>query len=100
MPRFHVQAAMDDLAGNIELSKALFAAEPSVVKDDCAKWQLEDARANFAIAARGAEAGLEHPGIQVDSADELAELQSGLARAEGPVVEEPADGGCYPSAQG
>lgn len=95
MHRFHVHVAVDDLARNIEFYKVLFAAEPSVVQDDYAKWQLEDPRVNFAISARGAEAGLEHLGIQVDSADELAAVESRLARAEGPVVEQTGTACCY-----
>lgn len=37
----------------------LFAAEPTAMKPDYAKWLLEDPRVNFAISARGAAAGIE-----------------------------------------
>ncbi len=95
MHRFHVHMAVDDLDKNIEFYQALFAAEPTVVKDDYAKWQLENPRVNFAISARGTEAGLEHLGIQVDSAEELADVESRLACAEGPVVEQTGTACCY-----
>lgn len=95
MKRLHVHIAVDDLQKNIAFYNALFAAEPAVVKDDYAKWQLEDPRVNFAISARGVSAGLEHLGIQVESAEELAEVESRLARADGPVVEQTGTACCY-----
>lgn len=95
MKRFHVHMAVDNLDQNIEFYRALFAAEPTIVKADYAKWQLENPRVNFSISARGAEAGLEHLGIQVDSAEELAEVESRLARAEGPVTEQTGTACCY-----
>lgn len=40
------------------------AAEPSVVKQDYAKWMLDDPRVNFAISAGNhASKGIEHLGI-------------------------------------
>jgi catechol 2,3-dioxygenase-like lactoylglutathione lyase family enzyme len=95
MKRMHVHLAVDDLQENIGFYSALFAAEPTVVKDDYAKWQLEDPRVNFAISSRGVPAGLEHLGLQVESAEELAEVESRLARAEGPVVEQTGTACCY-----
>jgi hypothetical protein len=70
-----------DLAQSIRFYKALFDAEPTVKKDDYAKWQLEDPRVNFAISMRGAKAGLDHLGIQVDEDAELGQLRSQLAQA-------------------
>ena len=52
MKRMHVHVAVDDLSSSIGFYSALFAAEPSVVKPDYAKWMLDDPRVNFAISAR------------------------------------------------
>jgi hypothetical protein len=71
-----------DLAQSIRFYKALFDAEPTVKKPDYAKWQLEDPRVNFAISKRGAKAGLDHLGIQVESDAELEALRSQLAQAD------------------
>jgi hypothetical protein len=71
MKRMHVHVAVDDLTTSINFYSALFAAEPSVVKPDYAKWMLDDPRVNFAISARGRVAGLDHLGIQVETKDEL-----------------------------
>ena len=52
MKRMHIHVAVDDLTSSIGFYSALFAAEPSVVKPDYAKWMLDDPRVNFAISAR------------------------------------------------
>lgn len=81
MKRFHVHVAVADLAAGVRFYSALFDCPPSVLKDDYAKWQLEDPRVNFAISARGASPGLNHLGIQAESDAELVELKARLDRA-------------------
>ena len=49
MKRLHVHVSVDDIPHAIGFYSALFAAKPSVVKPDYAKWMLEDPRVNFAI---------------------------------------------------
>ena len=95
MKRLHVHVAVDDLSKSVAFYSTLFAAAPTVVKPDYAKWMLEDPRVNFAISARGAKPGLDHLGIQVESRDELAEVYGRLERAEGPVLAEGATTCCY-----
>jgi catechol 2,3-dioxygenase-like lactoylglutathione lyase family enzyme len=96
MKRLHVHVAVEDLARSIRFYATLFAAEPSVTKPDYAKWMLDDPRMNFAISARGAaRTGIEHLGIQVEDAAELAEVYARLGRAERPVREEQAATCCY-----
>ena len=95
MKRLHVHVAVEDLAASIRFYSAMFAAEPTVCKADYAKWMLDDPRVNFAISARGAEAGLNHLGIQVESASELAEMNARLKNLETDVVEEMGAACCY-----
>jgi len=95
MKRLHVHVAVDDLARSVRFYSTLFAAGPTVLKDDYAKWMLEDPRVNFAISARGAAPGIEHLGIQVENADELAEVHGRLKAADGPVFEEGQTICCY-----
>ena len=57
MKRLHVHVGVDDLTQSIGFYSTLFAAEPTVVKDDYAKWMLDDPRMNFAISTRGREPG-------------------------------------------
>jgi catechol 2,3-dioxygenase-like lactoylglutathione lyase family enzyme len=95
MKRLHVHVSVDDLAQSIRFYSTLFGSEPTVAKEDYAKWMLEDPRVNFAISKRGQGAGIEHLGIQVEDAAELAEVSGRLIRAERPVVEEKATTCCY-----
>ena len=95
MKRLHVHVSVDDLAKSIQFYSTLFAAEPTVTKDDYAKWMLEDPRVNFAISKRGDEAGIRHLGIQVEDRAELADVYSRLQRAEAPILEEGATTCCY-----
>jgi predicted enzyme related to lactoylglutathione lyase len=95
MKRLHVHVAVDDLTASIKFYSALFAAAPSVVKPDYAKWMLDDPRVNFAISARGRATGLDHLGIQVESKDELKEVYARLQQAGGQVVEQGQTNCCY-----
>ncbi len=76
MKRFHVHVHVEDLQSSITFYSKLFAAEPSRVEGDYAKWMLEDPRINFAISMRGGEPGVDHLGIQADGDEELAELKA------------------------
>jgi len=81
MNRLHIHIAVTDLQQNIAFYSAMFGAEPSVLQQDYAKWQLEDPRVNFAISARGAVPGLDHLGIQTDTDVGLEAVQQRLADA-------------------
>ena len=95
MKRMHVHVAVDNLDKAIGFYSTLFAAKPSVVKPDYAKWMLDDPRVNFAISMRGAKTGLNHLGIQVESTDELAEDYARLKEADAPVLQEGKTTCCY-----
>jgi catechol 2,3-dioxygenase-like lactoylglutathione lyase family enzyme len=95
MKRLHVHIAVDDLDKNIGFYRALFGAAPVVHEADYAKWVLDDPRVNFAISARGRRPGLDHLGIQVESADDLESVQRGLSAADLPVAEQKQAACCY-----
>ena len=95
MKRMHIHVAVDDLQHSIGFYSALFAAQPSVVKSDYAKWMLDDPRVNFAISARGRQAGLDHFGIQVEDKNELNEVYARLHEAGGSVIEQGQTNCCY-----
>ena len=96
MKRLHVHVGVSDLDQSIQFYSTLFGAEPTVTKDDYAKWMLDDPRVNFAISAgQHAAKGIEHLGIQVENADELAEVYGRLKAADRPVLEEGATTCCY-----
>ncbi len=95
MKRLHVHVSVDDLAKSIQFYSTLFAAEPTVTKDDYAKWMLEDPRVNFAISQRGGAPGVNHLGLQTDSDDELEVLHGLLQQAEVSAQAEQNIGCCY-----
>lgn len=95
MKRFHVHVAVHDLEKSIRFYKAMFDAEPSVLRDDYAKWQLEDPRLNFAISRRGAKTGVDHLGIQAENAEELDGLRSQLAQADVAIMDQKNATCCY-----
>ncbi len=96
MKRFHVHVGVNDLDQSIRFYSTLFAAEPAVIKDDYAKWILDDPRVNFAISAGNhARKGIEHLGIQAESTEELSEVYGRLKAADRPVLEEGATTCCY-----
>jgi len=97
MKRFHVKMCVENLAESIRFYSTLFEAEPVVQKDDYAKWMLDDPRINFAISARGRHAGINHLGIQVESAEELSAMRAQLARADRALVEQTGAACCYSS---
>ena len=96
MKRLHVHVSVEDLDQSIRFYSTLFAARPTVTKTDYAKWMLDDPRVNFAIST-GAHAttGIEHLGIQVESADELAEVYDRLKAADRPLLDEGVTTCCY-----
>ena len=95
MKRLHVHVAVQDLKSSMHFYSQLFAAAPTVVKSDYAKWMLDDPRVNFAISARGTSSGIEHLGIQVESREELSDVYDRLQRADAPILEEGATTCCY-----
>ncbi len=95
MKRFHVHAHVEDLAESIAFYTKLFDAEPTKVESDYARWMLDDPRINFAISARGGEAGIDHLGLQVDDAGELAGLKARAEAADMALLDEGTTTCCY-----
>src|SRR4030088_2943132 len=95
MKRMHVHVAVEDLQHSIGFYSALFAARPSVIKPDYAKWMLDDPRVNFAISTRGRQPGLDHLGIQVEDTEELHEVYARLQEAGGNIIDQGQTTCCY-----
>jgi hypothetical protein len=95
MKRFHVHIAVNDLEENIRFYSALFGASPSVSKTDYAKWMLDDPHINFAISTKNAKTGIDHVGIQVESDDELKEINQRLNEASLSTTEQTNAQCCY-----
>lgn len=95
MKRFHIHVAVKDLEKSVQFYSTLFGAQPAKLKDDYAKWMLEDPRLNFAISTRSDEVGVNHLGIQVESSDELEAITRRLKAADLAVFDEGETTCCY-----
>jgi catechol-2,3-dioxygenase len=93
--RLHVHVAVESIEESVKFYSVLFGGEPSVRKEDYAKWMLDDPRVNFAISARGRVPGVDHLGIQVEAREELAEVASRLRSAEAKLFDEGPTTCCY-----
>ena len=95
MKRLHVHVGVTDLAQSIAFYTNLFGSGPTLVRDDYAKWMLDDPRVNFAISHGHAAPGIEHLGIQAETPEELAEVTARLNQADAPVLAEGETSCCY-----
>lgn len=95
MKRFHVHLHVSDLGASLAFYNKLFAAEPARVEADYAKWMLTDPPVNFAISTRASQPGLDHFGIQVDNADDLAALKAQAQAADMALLDEGETTCCY-----
>lgn len=95
MKRMHIHVGVDDISESVTFYSALFGAEPAKVKDDYAKWMLDDPKLNFAISTRSGKQGVEHLGIQVENAAELSEMRKRISQAEIDAFDEGETVCCY-----
>ncbi|GGY92924.1 ArsI/CadI family heavy metal resistance metalloenzyme [Novosphingobium colocasiae] len=95
MKRLHLHVSVPDITQAVAFYTTLFDARPDVVKDDYAKWMLDDPRVNLAISSRARATGIDHVGIQVDTPDELAALATRLNAAGNTTFDQEATTCCY-----
>ncbi len=81
MKRIHINLGVQDLDPSIAFYTALFGAAPSVVKDDYAKWSLDNPSVNFAISSCCGDSGIHHLGIQTEQDGELDEVLHRMSAA-------------------
>lgn len=95
MSRLHLHISVPSIEEAISFYSTLFDARPSVVKDDYAKWMLDDPCVNLAISSRARATGIDHVGVQVDTAEELAVLATRLKAAGASTFDQEATTCCY-----
>ena len=95
MTRFHLHISVNNLDESIRFYSTLFAAKPTVLQSDYAKWMLEDPRINFAISTHHQPVGVNHLGFQVDSGEELRGLHTQLQAADSQLIQEDEQPCCY-----
>jgi catechol-2,3-dioxygenase len=95
MKRFHIHIGVKDLHHSVQFYSTLFGQQPTKLKNDYAKWMLEDPKVNFAISTRVKDFGVDHLGIQVDESSELSVLTERLKKADLGVYGEGETTCCY-----
>lgn len=95
MKRLHLHGSVPVIEPAIAFYSTMLNAAPVVVKDDYAKWMLDDSLVNLAILSRARAAGVDHVGIQVDSAEELGALAMRLKAAGETTFDQEATTCCY-----
>src|ERR1700679_10883 len=79
----------------LRLLSVFLARFSAVIRDDYAKWILEDPRVNFAISTHRQSVGVNHMGFQVESDQELRGMRAQLEAADAGLVEENGQLCCY-----
>jgi catechol-2,3-dioxygenase len=95
MKRFHIHVGVENLEKSVQFYSTLFGQKPTKLKEDYAKWMLEDPRLNFAISTRTNDKGVDHLGIQVETPPELSELTERLKNADLAIQDEGETTCCY-----
>ncbi len=95
MKRFHINISVADLKLSTDFYNTLFGVKPTLLKDDYAKWMLEDPRINFVITESAESKGVNHIGLQADSMEELEVIQSRLQEADERTFNQPDAECCY-----
>ena len=95
MKRFHIHVGVKNIKVSVQFYSILFGQKPTKLKDDYAKWMLDDPRLNFAISTRSDEVGVNHLGIQVENPSELEEITARLKNADLGVYDEGETTCCY-----
>ncbi len=95
MKRMHIHVGVENVEQSIQFYNALFGTQPTKIKNDYAKWMLDDPSVNFAISAESAKKGVDHLGIQVEQDSELTDLRDRLKNADMTLIEEGETVCCY-----
>lgn len=95
MKRFQFSVSVKDINASVRFYRTLFGVGPTVLKDDYAKWMLEDPRINFSISQSRKVSGVSHIGLQADSMQEFEIIQSRLEDAQANTVDQSDAACCY-----
>jgi len=86
--RLHVNVTVDDVAEAVRFYSTLFNAQPLLLKDDYAKWEVADPPIHLSVSKHGSKPGLNHLGIQLDGLDQLRDITSRLTGTRLALMEE------------
>ena len=95
MKRIHLSVGVADIARSVEFYTNLFGADPTVRKPDYAKWLLDDPQINFSINRTLGRRGVDHVGLQAETAEEFDEIKARLESMDTARLDEPMTDCCY-----
>jgi catechol 2,3-dioxygenase-like lactoylglutathione lyase family enzyme len=93
--RLHVNLTVSNIAESVRFYSSLFGAQPILLKEDYAKWELADPPIHLAVTTHGAKSGVDHLGIQLEDLDQLREITARLTGTSLPVAEQENTACCY-----
>lgn len=87
MKRMHVSVSVKDLDKSITFYSSIFGQRPALVRDDYARWMVQDPILNFSIQSRGRPIWIDHVGMQADNDEELQDVFERMKASERPILE-------------
>ncbi|MXZ81610.1 MAG: glyoxalase/bleomycin resistance/dioxygenase family protein [Gammaproteobacteria bacterium] len=93
--KLHISLKVEDLDNSIRFYSTLFSKKPDIVRDDYAKWDVEDPPVNFVIESGRGETGLDHVGIQADNPEQLDDLVHRIRKSDQPQLDLESTTCCY-----
>jgi hypothetical protein len=78
---------VDEFDKAVGFYSMLFGEDPSVVRDNYAKWDLNNPNVNFVVEALGNEVRVDHLGIQAESEDELQTIAARMRNSGQPFLD-------------
>lgn len=95
MNRLHLHFSVWDLDSSRDFYSRLFCKEPDVLRDDYAKWLVDEPPLNFAISTGAESPGFSHMGIQTDDERGLKDLRRRAAHTGAEGLDEENTRCCY-----
>src|SRR5260370_1578828 len=93
--RLHVNLTVQNITESVRFYSTLFGAQPALLKDDYAKWELADPPLHLAVSTHGTKRGVDHLGIGLEDLDQLKEITGRLTSASLPLIEQDNTACCY-----
>ncbi|XEC93325.1 ArsI/CadI family heavy metal resistance metalloenzyme [Paenibacillus tarimensis] len=95
--RMHVAVNCSDLGKSLEFYRAFFGTEPTKVKDNYAKFELDDPKLHFSLNVRPFEKKgvLNHLGFQVNDTEEVLAMGERLRQSDLLLIDEMNTTCCY-----
>ncbi len=96
--KLHVSMKVENFDEAVKFYSGLFGLEPLVTRENYAKWDVHDPGVNFVVEAGdccGTKIGLDHLGIQAESAEELDEVAGRIRSMDRTFLDVEATTCCY-----